>query len=483
MKPAATEPVRKKPSLAYALFALFGVLGIILGATKVVNAPIHLMFFVIWLFVIPVSMHLGYSYNEINDAMMENCKKGLGPILLLMAVGAVIATWIACGAVPAIIYIGLKLIRPNIFLLAAFLLCVMVSLACGTSWATAGTAGLAMFAIGESMGVPSGMTVGAIISGSFLGDMLSPMSDSTNVAAAAVETDLITHCKQLSYVVLPSFLLTGAIYYVLGLRFANDAFDDSYLQSICTSLSSYFHISFVAFIPVIVLLALLVLKKPAVPSMLVSSLVACLVAVLYQGVELNNILPYMWSGYSITTGQEFLDKLLNRGGVTSMFNTGMLMLYAFGMVGAYNLTGILDAIISPVAAWANTVLKLTFASEAIALIGNIMGTNTFSLLMSGSLMIPAYRKFHLHPTNCSKAINATSTVIAPLIPWNIVGMYIDGLFGVSTLAFAPYSFLCYITPVVAFLMVLFNYRVIPDSVDLEHGEKYISPRKAKKTAA
>lgn len=174
---------------------------------------------------------------------MENCKKGLGPILLLMAVGAVIATWIACGAVPAIIYIGLKLIRPNIFLLAAFLLCVMVSLACGTSWATAGTAGLAMFAIGESMGVPSGMTVGAIISGSFLGDTLSPMSDSTNVAAAAVETDLITHCKQLSYVVLPSFLITGAIYYVLGLRFANDAFDDSYLQSICTSLSSYFHIN------------------------------------------------------------------------------------------------------------------------------------------------------------------------------------------------------------------------------------------------
>lgn len=140
------------------------------------------------------------------------------------------------------------------------------------------------------------MTVGAIISGSFLGDMLSPMSDSTNVAAAAVETDLITHCKQLSYVVLPSFLLTGTIYYVLGLQFANDAFDDSYLQSICTSLSSYFHISFVAFIPVIVLLALLVLKKPAVPSMLISSLVACVVAVLYQGVECNNILPYMWSG-------------------------------------------------------------------------------------------------------------------------------------------------------------------------------------------
>lgn len=472
-----TETGKRKPSLGYAFFALFGVLGIILGANQLFNAPLHGMFFVIWLFVLSVSMHLGYSYKEIWDAMLDNCRKGLDPILLLMAVGAIISTWIACGAVPSIIYAGLKLIRPDIFLLAAFLLCVFVSLACGTSWGTAGTAGLALFGIGESMGIPSGMTVGAIVSGSFLGDMLSPMSDSTNVAAAAVDTDLVTHCKQLSYIVFPAFLISSVLYYFVGLRFSGADFDDTYILEVCHSLSSYFRIDLISFIPVIVLLLLLFFKKPAVPSMLISALVACVVAVLHQGVPSTQIMPYMWSGYKIATGQKFLDTLLNRGGITSMFNTAMMMLYAFGMIGAYNTCGILDRIISPVVKWADSVLKLDFASQAIALIGNIMGTNTFSLLMTGTLMMPAYRKFHLHPTNCSKAINATSTVIAPLIPWNIAGMYLDGLFGVSTAAFAPYSFICYITPLVAFVMVAMNYRVIPDTVDLEHGETY---HKAKK---
>lgn len=470
METATTVRTRKKPTLGYSFFALFGVLAIILGASTFLKAPIHGMFFLVWLFVIPVSMHLGYSYSEIEEAMLENCKKGLSPILLLMAVGGIISTWIACGAVPAIIYAGLRLIRPHIFLLAAYLLCVLVSLACGTSWGTAGTAGLAIYGIGESMGIPSGMTVGAIVSGSFLGDMLSPMSDSTNVAAAAVETDLVTHCRQLAYVVFPAFLISGALYYVTGLQFASGSFDDSYILSVCDSLAAFFRIDAIAFIPVAVLLALLFLKKPAVPSMLVSALVACVVAVVHQGVAYDAILGFLWSGYKIQTGQKFLDTLLNRGGITSMFNTAMMMLYAFGMIGAYNASGILERIISPVVGWADSVLKLTFATQCIALIGNIMGTNTFSLLMTGTLMLPAYRKFHLHATNCSKAINATSTVIAPLIPWNIAGMYLDGLFGVSTLAFAPYSFICYLTPLVNFIMVALHYRLIPDTVDLEHGE-------------
>lgn len=463
---------KKKASTPYAIFSLIGVLVIVLGANLVFNAPIQLMFLLVWLFVIPVCMNLGYSFQEIDGAMMESCKKGLGVILLLMAVGAIIGTWIACGAVPSIIYFGLKIIRPDIFLLTTFLLCVMVSLACGTSWGTAGTAGIAMFAIGEGLGVPSGMTVGAIISGSFLGDMLSPMSDSTNVAAAAVGTDLVTHCKQLFYIVLPSFLITAVLYYVIGLQFATDHFDTSYIQEICGSIAGQFHIGPVVFLPVIVLLVLLIMKKPAVISMLISSVTAAVAAVISQGVPANKIMDYMWNGYQITTGKEFLDTLLNRGGITSMFVTAAMLLYAFGMIGAFNQVGILEAVIAPVIKLANSVKKLTLVSQITALLGNIMGTNTFSLLMTGSLMLPAYKKYNLHPTNLSKAINATSTVIAPLIPWNIAGMYVGGLFGVSTLAFAPYSFICYITPIVAFLMVLFNYRVIPADVNLEGGEKY-----------
>lgn len=470
---------KRKVTTFYAMLSLIGVLVIVLGANQIFKAPIHLMFFLVWLFVIPVCMHLGYRFKEIDEAMMESCKNGLGVILLLMAVGAIIGTWIACGAVPSIIYFGLKIIRPNIFLLTTFVLCVLVSLACGTSWGTAGTVGIAMFAIGESLGIPSGMTVGAIVSGSFLGDMVSPMSDSTNVAAAAVGTDLVTHCKQLIYIVIPSFILSAGIYFVLGLRFATDSFDDGYIQGLCESISNHFQIGFASFIPVILLLILLILKKPAVISMLISSLVAAVIAVVSQGVVFDQVLTFMWSGYSISTGEVFLDTLLNRGGVTSMFNTAAMLLFAFGMIGAFNKVGILDAVIEPVVKRATSIKKLTLFSQIIAILGNIMGTNTFSLLMSGSLMLPAYKRYDLHPTNLSKAINATSTVVAPLIPWNIAGMYIGGLFGVGTLAFAPYAVLCYITPIVAFLMVVFNYRVIPASVNLEGGETY---KRIKETA-
>jgi NhaC family Na+:H+ antiporter len=466
-----------KPSTAYAIASLIGVLVIILGFNQVLKAPIHCMFFVVWLFVIPVCMHLGYSYNEINDSMMESCKNGLSPILLLLAVGAIISTWIACGAVPGIIYFGLQIIKPEIFLLATFILCGMVSLASGTSWATAGTAGIAMYAIGESLSIPAGMTVGAIISGAFLGDMLSPMSDSTNVAAASVEIELITHCKQLVRVVIPTALISAVIYYFLGLQFATDTFDNSYILAICNSLEKHFSMGFIAFVPVVVLLSLLIFKWPTIPSMLISALAGAATAVLYQGVPYQKIMLFFWKGYSISTGEKFLDNLLNRGGITSMFTTGAMMLFAFGMIGAFSKTGILDAIIEPVVKKINSVVKLDFVAQLIATIGNMMGTNTFALLMTGSLMGPVYKKFGLHPVNCSKTINATSTVIAPLIPWNISSMYVAGLFGVNAFVFAPYSFICYITPIVAFVMVVLNIDVVPANVDLEHGEKYVRENK------
>lgn len=471
-----TKMVRQKPSFLYAIGVLIGVLLIVLGANILFKAPIQPMFLVVWLFIYPACMKLGYTFKELDAAMMESCKKGLGAILILMAVGAIISTWIAAGTVPAIIYFGLIVIRPHMFLLTAFILCSLVSLACGTSWGTMGTAGIAMFAVGESLGIPSPLTVGTIVSGSYLGDMLSPMSDSTNVVSASVGTDLITHCKQLIWIAVPATVITGAIYYVLGLKFATDSFDNSYIMGISESLASQFHIGVIGFIPVIVLLVLLALKKPAMQSMLVSALIASVIAVLYQGVSSDAIMGYFWTGYKISTGEEFLDTLLNRGGIQSMFSTSCMMLYAYGMIGAFNEVGILDAIVKPIVKIAKSVTQLTAISQLISIIGNTMGTNTFSLLMTGSLMAPVYKERGLHPTNLSKAINATSTVFCPLIPWNASGIYVVALFGVNTFAFAPYALYSYIAPAIAFLLVFFGIRVIPSDIDLENGERYVKKR-------
>lgn len=459
--------LHRKPSTLYATTVLVVVLTIVLGANYIYKAPIQPMFLIAWLFVYPACMNLGYSLKEIDSGVMESCKKGFGAVLIMMAVGAIISTWIAAGTVPAIIYYGLQIISPKIFLLTTFILCSMVSLACGTSWGTMGTAGIAMFAVGASLGIPAPLTVGAIVSGSYLGDMISPMSDSTNVVSAAVGANLITHCKQLAYIAAPVSIITSLAYYVVGLRFAVDTFDNSYIVAVSNAISSQFNLGFVAFLPMIFLLWLLMTKKPAMLSMIASALLGCFVAVLYQGLPSTSAIQVFWTGFNISTGNTFIDTLLNRGGVQSMFAPACLMFYAFGMIGAFNTVGILDAIIEPIVRKIKTVVQLTAASQIISIIGNMMGTNTFSLLMTGSIMMPVYDKYGLHPTNLSKAINATSTVICPLIPWNASGIYVVALFGVNTMAFAPYAFYSYLMPIAAFLFVVLGLKIIPANVDLE----------------
>lgn len=240
--------LRRKPSTFYATTVLVTVLVIVLGANYLFEAPIQPMFLIAWLFVYPACMNLGYSVKEIDCGVMESCKKGFGAVLIMMAVGAIISTWIAAGTVPAIIYYGLQIIGPKIFLLTTFILCSMVSLACGTSWGNMGTAGIAMFAVGESLGIPAPLTVGAIISGSYLGDMVSPMSDSTNVVAAAVGANLITHCKQLAYIAAPVSVLTGVIYYIIGMKFAVDTFDNSYIVEVSNAIAAQFNLGAVVFL-------------------------------------------------------------------------------------------------------------------------------------------------------------------------------------------------------------------------------------------
>lgn len=470
---------RKEPSFGYALMSFVLVLALVLGCNHLLGAPLQAMFMISWLLIIPLCMHLGYTYNEIWSAMMESVKNGMSAILILLAVGAMIGCWTACGAVPTIIYAGLNVINPRMFLLTTFLLCSFISIACGTSWGTLGTAGIAMFAIGESLGIPSAMTVGAIVSGSYLGDMLSPMSDSTNVASASVGSELITHCKELLYIVVPAFLISAAIYALMGVQFTSMNFDQSYIQSVIASMKHYFRLGLVAIIPVITLFILLFMKKPSFPSMVTSALIGLFIAVVWQGASLNNIFGYFWKGYSIETGEVFLDKLLNRGGVSSMFGSGAFMLFCFGMAGAFNKAGILQAIINPIASKAKKPIQLTLVTQIISTVGNMMGTNTFTILMCGTLMGPVYKKEGLHPTNCSKVMNCTSTVVTSLIPWSVDGVYIFGLFGVATINYGMYSLYAWIVPLMALLFVILGIRVIPANVNLEAGEKY---HKAKKIA-
>lgn len=445
--------------MGYALFVLLGILVIVLGANLAFGAPINLMFILVWLFIYPACMYLGYSYKEINDAVSESIKGGLGSVLIILAVGALIGTWIAAGTVPAVIYYGLNIVSPKIYLAATFLLCLLVSTACGTSWGAAGTAGVAMFAIGESMGVPTAMTVGAIVSGSFFGDMLSPLSDSSNVASAAAGVDLIRHCKEMCFIAIPAALMTTIFYLIIGHSYAQGVYDPSVIESIQGSLAELFNINLVALLPLLVLFVLLFLKMPPVMALLATAVLSGLVAVAIQDTTMNEVFTAMWNGYTIESGDSFVDTLLNRGGMLSMAATAFMLMFSFGMVGALKEVGLLHTLIAPLATKAKRVTSLTLFTECAAVFGNMLGTGAFSLIMVGSVMKPAYEDFKLDSINLSKAIGSSSTPTVALIPWNISAIYILGLFGVNALQYAPYALFSYIMPLFAFLAVLIRFRL------------------------
>ena len=454
-----TEP--KKASAGYALFVFIGVLVIVLGGYLGLGAPIQPMFLLAWLFIYPVCMKLGHSFKDIETAMFDSIRGGLGPIFIVLTVGAMIAGWIAAGTVPTIIYVGLKLVSPKAFVPLTFVLCSLVSLSCGTAWGTAGTAGIAMFAVGEGLGVPTALTVGAIVSGSYLGDMLSPMSDSTNIVSAAARVDLITHCKRLAFPAIISYVITFVGYYLLGLKYAADALDVTVINETLAAISSSFNVSIITIIPLALLLVLLFMKKPAMMSMFISAVTGMVLAIVYQGLPVKSAIPFLWTGYKYAGDNAFLTTLLNRGGIQSMFSTVCILLFAFGVIGAFNKAGILNALIEPLVKKIKNPLQLTLVTQLVAFIGVIMGTNMFSLLMTGSLLSPAYDEFKLDRTMLTRAANGTATVICTLIPWNAAAIWNTGTFGISAFAYAPFALYSYVMPIVLILFSVFKIKVYP----------------------
>ncbi|MGM0602067.1 MAG: Na+/H+ antiporter NhaC [Bacillota bacterium] len=439
----------KKPTTSYAYLVLIALVILIAVGLVIFDAPIQTMFFLGWLVIIPAAMKLGYSYQEVMDAAFDFCRRAMQPSFIILAVGALVGTWIAAGTVPTLIYSGLAIVTPKYFLLTTLILCSLTSLATGTSWGTMGTAGLAMMGVGAGLGVPAPITAGAVISGAYFGDKMSPLSDSTNLAAAVTEGDLMKHVKHMFYDQIPSYIITAVIFVFIGFKYSGGTVDSTHLNSMLDGLANNFNIGIIAFIPAIILIALLVMKKPPIISILIAAIVGGIIAVLHQGESFNTILSAFYSGYSSNTGIDFLDTLLNRGGVTSMFGTLSIMLFGFGLAGMMNEVGIMEALLEPLTKKVNSLGKLVVVSMIVNYASNMIGASmSFASVMTGTLLTPVYKEWNLKPENLSRIIEASGTLGAPLIPWNSNAIYASAMLGVSPIAYLPYCFLNYITPLI-----------------------------------
>lgn len=436
-----------KPSLGYSIMLVSLVVLMISVGVIMFKASIQLMMFITMISIIPLIMRLGYNYKQIEQFMFSMMNTVMNPILIIMAVGALIGAWILSGTVPTMIYYGLKLVSPTFFLVTSLIFCSIVSIGTGTSFGTMGTAGLALIGMGQVLGIPAGMTAGAIVSGAYFGDKLSPLSDSTNMAAAMAGANLFAHVKHMLWTTTPAYILTAIIFSILDFSYGGTA-STSEVDLILNYLSEGFNLGIVTLIPIIVLIILLVMKKPAVTSIFIAALVGGLVAIVYQGETITNTLGTLYKGYNFESGIAEMDKLLHRGGISSMLGIVALFLFALGLGGLLQGSGALNTIIDSVAKRIRSVGGLVLSTVIISYITvAASGVISFAAAITGTLMRPLYEKFRLKPENLSRVIEDTATQSAPLFPWSINSIFAATTLGVSAAAFIPFCFLAFLTPI------------------------------------
>ncbi len=442
------DKAKYKPSFTYSIMIILIVIAIIATGLFVFEATIQIMMFSALLAVIPLIARLGYTFKEVEESAYQSMLTALQPGMIILTVGILIGSWMASGTVPSIIYYGIQTISPNLFLVIALILCSLVSMATGASWATIGTAGVAMMGVGQSLGIPIGMTGGAVVSGAFFGDKMSPLSDSTNLSAAIVGVKLMDHIKHMLWTTGPAYIISAIIFTVLGFIYSGSSVDAEQVNILMNYLSENFKFGFIPLLPALIVIILLVMRRPPVSSIFIGALAGGAVALFYQKeLTLNAMLDVFYHGYTDSSGVEIVDTLLQQGGLTSMFPLLALYLFALGLGGILYEYGILEAILSEIVIYikrASQVVVLSMVTSYFLLF--IGGSFSFSGVMTGTLMKPLFEKYKIPPENLSRLMEDTSTQATPLVPWTAAGLFTSAALGISPLVYLPFSFLALITP-------------------------------------
>ena len=449
---------RIKPSFGYALFTVVAVFAVIMFPALLWGSSIHPLFLLSYLVAIPLCLRLRVPYKELQDGLVHSCMRAIVPIMILLINGGLAGTWIASGTVPMIIDLGVKFISPSIFLMAAFLLCVLCSMVTGTSWGTCGTAGLALAGIGMSMGINPLLTAGAICSGAFFGDTISPLSDGPNLCSGVTGVDLFVGIKHQAKVVVPSGIICAILYLIIGLNLTTGDMDAATINGISTTLESIFQMGIVPIIPMIIVFGMLATKKPSIPSLLVGAFAGGVIACLAQGKSIADVIGIFWNGYTVSSGNELVDTLLNRGGITSMANTCILFIFAFGLFGVLNAAGIIDALVEPLTKRLHSKLSVIVTTVLMSVLGNAIGASSnFAYVFAGNIMAPVYDRVGLEKVNLTRALAVGCTAMCTLLPWNMNAVVAASYINVTPAQLIPFSFFAYVTPVVLLVVTLLGF--------------------------
>ncbi|GAB56596.1 Na+:H+ antiporter, NhaC family [Glaciecola punicea ACAM 611] len=432
-----------------------------------------------------VGIKLGLQWDDIKKGIFHVIHVALPSVSVLIIVGMIIGVWIASGTVPSIIYYGLKILSPEIFLPSAMVICALISVSLGTSWGSIGTVGLALMGIGEGFDIPMYWTAGAVVSGAFFGDKISPLSDTTNLAPAVTGTDVFSHIKNMMPTTIPAMLIALVIYLLVGF-FVIDTQSVSFgqVEGITSALNENFYISGWVLLPTVVVMGLAIKQYPPIPSLFAGVVVGGATAMILQGQSLQSIFDYANNGYSISTGIQEIDSLLNRGGIQSMMWTISLILIALGYGGALEKTGCLKSIINKIKSKVTSFAGIQTAAVGTAFATNIVAGDPYlSVALPGRMYSPVYRGMGYSTLNLSRAIEEGGTLMSPLIPWNAGGAFVISTLGLGivdgnleNLLYIPLAFACWTAPLIG-IFYAFTGLFSPKATDKEK-ERWASSNEA-----
>jgi Na+:H+ antiporter, NhaC family len=416
-----------------------------------------------------IALRTGVRWDELHQGIVKSIGSAMSAILILLLIGALAGTWLLSGIVPAMIYYGLNILNPTIFLLAACVVSAIVSLATGSSWSTVATLGVALLGIGRALGLPDGMIGGAIISGAYFGDKMSPLSDTTNLAPAMAGTDLFTHIRYMAWTTVPSFSIALIIFLIIGFtRTQPSELND--IAPILDALKGAFNINPFLFIVPALVITLIIKKVPALPALLAGTLAGAVFALIFQphiiqqvaGTEYKfhvaayiAVMKSMYTEINVTTSHEMVNSLLTTGGMSGMLNTVWLIICAMIFGGIMEAAGLLRRITSSVIKLAHDQGSLVASTAGTCIFFNITASDQYlSIVVPGRMFADTYRDRGLSPQNLSRTLEDSGTVTSVLVPWNTCGATQSTVLGVPTLTFLPYCFFNLISP---FMTVLFAY--------------------------
>lgn len=472
-------PEIKKPSLLQALIpiavliALLTINVVVLGSDAIAGANQIALLLASGIAGI-IAFRCGHSWHHIEGSIVKSISSAMGAMLILLTIGSLAGTWLLSGIVPSMIYYGLKILNPTIFLFAACIVCSIVSLATGSSWSTVATVGIALLGIGKAMDIHEGVIAGAIISGAYFGDKMSPLSDTTNLAPAMAGTDLFTHIRYMMYTTFPTLAITLIIFFIWGFTLdTSGAATDS--SAVLKAIESRFNLSPFLFIVPVLVIVMIVKKVPALPALLVGALLGGIAAIIFQPdlvVEISKVdgnfmkasfiavMNAMTTTINIQTADPMISELLTAKGMSGMLNTIWLILCAMIFGGVMESAGLLKIIAEKIIQFAHSTGSLVASTTATCIFFNFTASDQYmAIAVPGRMYADTFRKRGLKPEVLSRTLEDSGTVTSVLIPWNTCGATQANVLGVATIAYAPFCFFCIISPLMTVLQAYLNYKI------------------------